>query len=91
MQAGIHPEYQEINVKCSCGHQFTTGSTLCKSLSIEVCNNCHPFYTGKQKIIDTAGMVDKFKQKFGKFSSLSSKVSNDASQDASDEDVSDKN
>lgn len=67
MRDKIHPEYKEMNVKCSCGHQFITKSSLCKDLSVEVCNECHPFYTGKQKIIDTAGRVDRFNQKFGSF------------------------
>jgi large subunit ribosomal protein L31 len=65
MKAGIHPEYCEIQVTCSCGNKFTTSSSLCKDLHVEVCNKCHPFYTGKQKIMDTAGRVDKFARKFG--------------------------
>lgn len=66
MKADIHPEYRTIKVKCSCGHEFETGSSLHEdSLTIEVCSNCHPFYTGKQKIIDTAGRVDSFNRKFG--------------------------
>ncbi|MCU7799725.1 MAG: 50S ribosomal protein L31 [gamma proteobacterium symbiont of Lucinoma myriamae] len=66
MQADIHPEYKEVQVNCSCGNSFTTGSTLNKeTLSIEVCSKCHPFYTGKQKLVDTAGRVDKFRQKYG--------------------------
>ena len=68
MQAGIHPEYKQIEINCSCGHKFTTGSALGSNLNIEVCNECHPFYTGKQKIVDTAGRVDKFAKKFGGFS-----------------------
>ncbi|MBV1776744.1 50S ribosomal protein L31 [Burkholderiaceae bacterium DAT-1] len=64
MQAGIHPNYKEINVTCSCGSVFKTGSTG-KDLHIEVCSDCHPFYTGKQKIVDTAGRIDKFRQKYG--------------------------
>lgn len=68
MQADIHPSYGEIQVNCSCGHVFKTGSALGKNLHIEVCNRCHPFYTGKQKIVDTAGRVDKFAKKFGGFS-----------------------
>jgi large subunit ribosomal protein L31 len=68
MQADIHPEYRQIKVTCSCGHVFETGSSLCADLHIEVCNECHPFYTGKQKIVDTAGRVDKFAKKFGGFS-----------------------
>lgn len=68
MQASIHPQYEEIQVTCSCGHVFKTRSALCSDLNIEVCNECHPFYTGKQKIVDTAGRVDKFAKKFGGFS-----------------------
>ncbi len=66
MKADIHPAYQEIEVTCSCGNVFKTRSTLTKSaLHLDVCASCHPFYTGKQKIVDTAGRVDKFRQKYG--------------------------
>ncbi|MGH8227804.1 MAG: 50S ribosomal protein L31 [Steroidobacteraceae bacterium] len=65
MKASIHPEYQEINVICSCGNTFKTRSTLGHDLHVEVCSSCHPFYTGKQKIVDTAGRVDKFRKKYG--------------------------
>ncbi|VFM97617.1 MAG: large subunit ribosomal protein L31 [Candidatus Kentron sp. G] len=66
MKASIHPKYHEITVKCSCGNHFKTKSTLADdSLQIEVCSVCHPFYTGKQKILDTAGRVDKFHKKYG--------------------------
>ncbi len=65
MRSGIHPEYNEIEVTCSCGEKFKTNSTMNKPLNFEVCSNCHPFYTGKQKIVDTAGRVEKFRQKFG--------------------------
>ncbi|HSH86382.1 MAG: 50S ribosomal protein L31 [Methylophilus sp.] len=65
MKADIHPTYPEINVTCSCGNKFKTRSTSSKDLSIEVCSQCHPFYTGKQKIVDTAGRVEKFRQKYG--------------------------
>ncbi|MBX9895813.1 MAG: 50S ribosomal protein L31 [Nitrosomonas sp.] len=65
MKAEIHPDYQEITVTCSCGSVFQTRSTMGKNLSIEVCSQCHPFYTGKQKIVDTAGRVEKFRQKYG--------------------------
>lgn len=68
MRANIHPEYTEITITCSCGHKFVTGSSLGKDLHIEVCNECHPFYTGKQKIVDTAGRVERFKGKFGSLS-----------------------
>ena len=64
MKTGIHPEYTEITVTCSCGHKFQTRSTMGKALHVEVCSECHPFYTGKQKIVDTAGRVEKFRQKY---------------------------
>lgn len=66
MKTDIHPNYHEINVTCSCGNTFTTASAMGKNaLRIEVCSECHPFYTGKQKIVDSAGRVDKFNQKYG--------------------------
>lgn len=66
MKQGIHPDYHEVNVTCSCGNKFVTKSTMAKeSFNIEVCSQCHPFYTGQQKIVDTTGRVDKFNQKFG--------------------------
>jgi large subunit ribosomal protein L31 len=66
MRADIHPEYNQVEVTCSCGNSFKTGSTIEQdTLSIEVCSKCHPFYTGKQKLVDTAGRVDKFRQKYG--------------------------
>ncbi len=66
MQADIHPNYSVVNVTCGCGNQFETRSTLGHDLQIEVCSQCHPFYTGKQKILDTAGRVDKFRRKYGR-------------------------
>ena len=66
MKADTHPNYKDIQVQCSCGNTFTTRSTMSKdNFHIEVCSACHPFYTGKQKIVDTAGRVEKFNQKFG--------------------------
>ena len=66
MKADIHPNYTEVKVTCSCGNKFTTRSTVGKKdQRIEVCSQCHPFYTGKQKIMDTAGRVEKFRQKYG--------------------------
>ncbi len=65
MKSDIHPAYSEIEVTCSCGNVFKTCSTMKKPLHIEVCSECHPFYTGKQKIIDTAGRVEKFNRKYG--------------------------
>jgi large subunit ribosomal protein L31 len=64
MKAGIHPEYKEIMVTCTCGNKFQTRSTIGQDLQVEVCSNCHPFYTGKQKIVDTGGRVDKFRKKY---------------------------
>ncbi|MBP6562692.1 MAG: 50S ribosomal protein L31 [Neisseriaceae bacterium] len=66
MKKDIHPAYHAVQVTCSCGNAFETQSTMTKDVfSIEVCSECHPFYTGKQKIVDSAGRVDKFQQKFG--------------------------
>ncbi len=63
MKTDIHPTYHEkVTVTCSCGNSFETGSTV-KELSVEVCSACHPFYTGKQKLVDVAGRVDKFKKR----------------------------
>lgn len=66
MKAGIHPDYKDIEVVCSCGSKFTTRSVLGRTLHVEVCSACHPFYTGKQKIVDTAGRVERFKQRYAK-------------------------
>ncbi|MEO7774848.1 MAG: 50S ribosomal protein L31 [Steroidobacteraceae bacterium] len=63
MKASTHPEYNEISVTCSCGNTFKTRSTG-TDLQLDVCSACHPFYTGKQKIVDTAGRVDKFRKKY---------------------------
>jgi large subunit ribosomal protein L31 len=65
MKAEIHPKYVDINVTCSCGNTFTTRSTVAKDLHLEVCSACHPFYTGKQKLLDSGGRVDKFRRKYG--------------------------
>ena len=64
MKAEIHPQYTEIKVSCSCGNAFTTRSTMAGDLQVEVCSACHPFYTGQQKMIDTAGRVDQFRKKY---------------------------
>ncbi len=63
MKEGIHPKYEEITVTCGCGNTFKTRSTRDK-IAVEICSNCHPFYTGKQKFVDTAGMVEKFTRKW---------------------------
>jgi large subunit ribosomal protein L31 len=66
MKEGIHPNYNDLKVTCSCGNIFDTRSTIGKeALSIEVCSKCHPFYTGQQKVVDTAGQIDKFNKRFG--------------------------
>ncbi|RUO53429.1 MULTISPECIES: 50S ribosomal protein L31 [Pseudidiomarina] len=64
MKAGIHPKYEDMNVTCSCGNTFTTRSTKGGELHLDVCSECHPFYTGKQRIMDTGGRIDKFNKRF---------------------------
>lgn len=65
MKAKIHPEYYETSIRCACGHEVHTRSTV-KDMHVEICSNCHPFYTGKQKLIDSAGRIEKFTRKYGK-------------------------
>ncbi|OGD65615.1 50S ribosomal protein L31 [Candidatus Berkelbacteria bacterium RIFOXYA2_FULL_43_10] len=63
MKKGIHPQYyDDAKIKCACGAEFVVGSTV-KEMHVEICSNCHPFYTGKEKLVDTAGRVDKFKER----------------------------
>ena len=64
MKAGIHPAYNEINVICACGHTFKTRSTHKGDIRVEICSNCHPFFTGRQKLVDTAGRIDRFEKKY---------------------------
>ncbi|AFC33753.1 MULTISPECIES: 50S ribosomal protein L31 [Paenibacillus] len=64
MKQGIHPNYHQTTVTCACGNVFETGS-LKQNLRVEICSNCHPFFTGKQKFLDAGGRVDKFKKKYG--------------------------
>ncbi|HVF50373.1 MAG TPA: 50S ribosomal protein L31 [Pyrinomonadaceae bacterium] len=66
MKTGIHPNYHDINVQCACGETFQTRSTRKEDLHVEICSACHPFFTGKQKLIDTAGRVDRFNKRYGK-------------------------
>ncbi|WP_454781992.1 50S ribosomal protein L31 [Legionella sp. WA2022007384] len=73
MKASIHPEYKTVKVICSCGEEFETRSTLCKDLNIEVCSQCHPFYTGKQKLVDTGGRVQKFRDRYSQRSNQATK------------------
>jgi len=65
MKTGIHPEYVECQVHCSCGNEFVTRSTV-PSLRVELCSECHPFYTGKQKLVDTGGRVERFERRYAK-------------------------
>ena len=65
MKPDIHPKYSDVTVTCSCGNSFQTRSTSGHALTIEVCSQCHPFFTGKQKIVDTGGRMEKFRQKYG--------------------------
>lgn len=67
MQENIHPEYSELVAKCSCGNEVRTRSTRPGSMHIDVCSACHPFYTGKQKVMDTGGRIDRFQKRFGAF------------------------
>ena len=64
MKKGIHPEYHQCIVKCACGETFTTGSVR-KEMKVEICSKCHPFFTGKQKLVDTGGRVDRFNKRYG--------------------------
>ncbi|CAN5211878.1 MAG: 50S ribosomal protein L31 [Pyrinomonadaceae bacterium] len=66
MKEAIHPKYNEIKVSCACGETFTTRSTMKNDLHVEICSACHPFFTGKQKLVDTAGRVDRFNKRYGK-------------------------
>ena len=65
MKQGIHPEYKVTTVRCSCGEEFTTHSTV-SELRVDICSKCHPFYTGKQKLVDTGGRVERFERRYGK-------------------------
>ena len=73
MKEGIHPAYKEVEVRCACGNTFTTKSTK-NELHLEICSACHPFFTGRQKLIDTEGRVERFSKKFGAQTSEQRKV-----------------
>lgn len=66
MKPDIHPDYAETTIKCACGASIEVGSTK-KDISVEICSQCHPFFTGKQKLIDTAGRIERFRKKYAKF------------------------
>ena len=65
MKEGIHPKYDNITATCSCGNVINTRSTVGRDLQLDVCSQCHPFYTGKQKVMDTGGRIDRFQKRFG--------------------------
>jgi len=66
MKTDIHPKYADTTIKCACGAEFEAGSTA-KDIRIEICSACHPFFTGKQKLVDTAGRIERFRKKYAKF------------------------
>ena len=70
MKNDLHPQYTAAIFTCSCGNKLITRSALCKDMQIEVCSECHPFYTGKQKIVDTSGQVDKFNKRFSRYAKV---------------------
>ena len=65
MKEGIHPEYVDCHIRCGCGNEFTTRGTV-KSITVEICSSCHPFFTGKQKFVDAAGRVDRFNKRYAR-------------------------
>jgi len=66
MKKDIHPEYRQTTIRCHCGHEFQAGSTK-ENISVEICSQCHPFYTGKQKLVDSAGRIERFRKKYSKY------------------------
>ena len=81
MKPGIHPKYDEVEVRCACGNTFKTRSTK-NELHLEICNNCHPFFTGRQKLIDTEGRVERFTKRFGAQTAEGRKTAAKAAKDA---------
>lgn len=68
MKSGIHPEYKVVKIHCACGNEWETRSTAGREIRLEICSDCHPFFTGKQKLIDTAGRVERFQKKYAHLS-----------------------
>ena len=66
MKKGIHPEYSQTTIRCACGNVVEVGAAA-KDISVEICSKCHPFFTGKQKLVDTAGRIERFRRKYAKF------------------------
>ncbi len=86
MKTGTHPDYVECKVHCSCGNEFTTRSTV-PSLRVELCSECHPFYTGKQKLVDTGGRVERFQRRLEKADSAKKRATKGAKKDAATDDA----
>jgi len=72
MKKGIHPEYKETTIKCACGNELPVASTK-ENISVEICSQCHPFYTGKQKLVDSAGRIERFRRKYGNYKDQTAK------------------
>ena len=66
MKNGIHPPYHVVTIRCACGHEWETRSTQSEEIRLDICSQCHPFFTGKQKLIDTAGRIERFQKKYGR-------------------------
>ena len=86
MKKDIHPEYGMTTVRCHCGHEFEAGSTK-ENISIEICSQCHPFYTGKQKLVDSAGRIERFRRKYGDYLGKNKEEVKEAVQEAVQEEV----
>ena len=87
MRESVHPEYTKITATCSCGNVMLINSTLKEDLNLDVCSSCHPFYTGKQKLVDTSGRVEKFEKRFGKKDKVNKTQTKDQEETTSDEEV----
>ncbi len=72
MKKGIHPEYKDTVIKCACGNELSVASTK-ENISVEICSQCHPFYTGKQKLVDSAGRIERFRRKYGNYKDQATK------------------
>ena len=73
MKDNIHPTVEEVNITCTCGAKFKTTSALCKDFTVELCSNCHPFFTGKQRLVDSTGRVERFQKRYEKFQAAQKK------------------
>ncbi len=85
MKTEIHPEYAETQVTCSCGNTFTTRSTKLGEMHVELCNECHPFYTGKQKLVDSAGRVERFQRRYGRKTFTREAAADDTAEETAEE------